>query len=609
MDEISSKMSSLSQLLLETSDTFHVPEFQRSFVWTKEQAIDLFNDLVEDTDEFSKDIEDLQGYLLGNIVLIENSNRNYLVIDGQQRLTSLTLLFKALYQRISDIINEADGRERDKWLQRIGQISRGYQILNDEDEFKGLRITHDEGLPFGQYYRDLIKDRSDENDVKLTDSDENIKEVYECFSEKLNELDDAKISKFIGYIKNKVKLIVTIAPSEGKAFQLFEVLNDRGRSLEPMDLVKNTFLKKIRQSGYNDDDIKIINSKWKGFIENLQLTPKKKISSSVFMKHFIANEFAENKKQDELFDFFKKRDTLNSGNEILKLINKLNKYSEIYASIEKNDQDNLFLKNNTNMHLLFKVLNVKQFHPILMSFYDAEKEIKEEVVDLCVKYGASIIYSSTQTNTIEKESINILKMIKESKDFYEKKNILKSQLNSLVSNYSEKLFNNINKTNFVNSSGKANNKAKGILSFIELKFNNNLDIVKPVKRITVEHILARKTKITNYEDYGFINEDDFIRHLNRIGNLTLLYHDENTSAGINNFSDKKALYESSNFIITNTIIKPMETPIKNGVETHRVNLINEYQPQYLNTEIWNKEKIENRSSNIANLLVDITKID
>ena len=609
MDEISSKMSSLSQLLLETSDTFHVPEFQRSFVWTKEQAIDLFNDLVEDTDEFSKDIEDLQGYLLGNIVLIENSNRNYLVIDGQQRLTSLTLLFKALYQRISDIINEADGRERDKWLQRIGQISRGYQILNDEDEFKGLRITHDEGLPFGQYYRDLIKDRSDENDVKLTDSDENIKEVYECFSEKLNELDDAKISKFIGYIKNKVKLIVTIAPSEGKAFQLFEVLNDRGRSLEPMDLVKNTFLKKIRQSGYNDDDIKIINSKWKGFIENLQLTPKKKISSSVFMKHFIANEFAENKKQDELFDFFKKRDTLNSGNEILKLINKLNKYSEIYASIEKNDQDNLFLKNNTNMHLLFKVLNVKQFHPILMSFYDAEKEIKEEVVDLCVKYGASIIYSSTQTNTIEKESINILKMIKESKDFYEKKNILKSQFNSLVSNYSEKLFNNINKTNFVNSSGKANNKAKGILSFIELKFNNNLDIVKPVKRITVEHILARKTKITNYEDYGFINEDDFIRHLNRIGNLTLLYHDENTSAGINNFSDKKALYESSNFIITNTIIKPMETPIKNGVETHRVNLINEYQPQYLNTEIWNKEKIENRSSNIANLLVDITKID
>ncbi|ARQ03689.1 hypothetical protein CA207_04310 [Macrococcoides caseolyticum] len=243
MHEITSEMISLGQLLLDDNKLFYIPEFQRDFVWKDEQARELINDLKEDTDGFIKDNDDLQGYLLGNIVLIENYKKRYLVIDGQQRLTTLTLLFKVLYERIDSIIERSEGKERDKWLKRIGQISNGYQVVDDEDNFKGLRIIHDEGLTFGGFYRDLITDKISEDTLIISDSDNNIREVYNTLSDELSNLNDAQMSKFISYIKNKVKLIVTTAPSEGKAFQLFEVLNDRGRSLEPMDLVKNTFLK------------------------------------------------------------------------------------------------------------------------------------------------------------------------------------------------------------------------------------------------------------------------------------------------------------------------------------------------------------------------------
>ena len=74
-----------------------------------------------------------------------------------------------------------------------------------------------------------------------------------------------------------MKLIVTIAPSEAKAFQLFEILNDRGRSLEPMDLIKNTFLKGLAQA--NKDD-KEFNINWDNIMNHLQIDKKKKISSS-----------------------------------------------------------------------------------------------------------------------------------------------------------------------------------------------------------------------------------------------------------------------------------------------------------------------------------------
>lgn len=608
MNEITSKMTSLGQLLLEDNKVFKIPEFQRDFVWGEEQANALISDMEEDTNYFTKESDELQGYLLGNIVLIENEEKNYLVIDGQQRLTTLTILFKVLYEKIYEIIEKSDGKNRDKWLKRIGDISNGYQIVDDEDNFKGLRVIHDEGLSFGSFYRDLIKDQLSEDTLIINDSDFKIKEVYEQLNERLQAFSDIQISKFITYIKNKVKLIVTIAPSEGKAFQLFEVLNDRGQSLEPMDLVKNTFLKTLRQSGFNDDDILVLNQNWKAFISNLQVTQKKKIQSSVFIKHFISSEYNKNIKQEDLFKFFK-NDVRLSGDEIIDFVKKLNKYSRIYSSIEKNYLENEYLTNNNDMYLVFKQFGIKQFHPILMNFYDAPKEIKTKVIDICCRYGATILFSSTQTNVIEKEMINIINKIRTGDSYQDKWESLERHLKILIENNSEKLKTNIEKNNFSNSTGSAQKKVRDMLYFIELKFNNNVLLVRPPKgkRITVEHILAKKSIIDDLNNYGFSSFEEYTRYLNRIGNLTLLYHDENTSVGTKRFSEKYETYKETDFIITKTIVTKIETTIKKGVETSRVSLINEHQPQYETNGIWTKKEIELRSKVISELVDKMIK--
>lgn len=599
-------MQKLADVLISNDRVYHIPEFQRDFVWGKEEAEELFNDFSEDTESFSKKNDDLQGYLLGNIVLIENKN-HYLVIDGQQRLTTITLLFKALYQTISSKISNTENEDRDKWLKKISNIDNAYQINDDEDAFEGLRITHDEGLTFGKYYRDLIRDNITLDDKLTKTSDQKISEVFDTLTEKINDLEDDQLNKFILYIKNKVKLIITIAPSEGKAFQLFEVLNDRGRSLEPMDLVKNMFLKQLRIDGFNDEDTKRFNENWSSFIENLILTKKTKIASSTFMKHFITSYYGKNIKQDKLFDFFKEKETMN-GSSILELSKNLERNSRIYSSIEKSPLNNDYIKEDINLYIIFKLLRIKQLHPLLMMFYNSTEEIKRKVNNICVKYGATIIFSSTQTNTIEKELPTIIETLMKVNDDDKKIEKLEELISKQISNYQEQLFNSVSTKTFANSAGKPLSKAIQILKFIELYYNSNNLIIYSKKNISLEHILARKTQIGAYEDFGFVDREEFDKYINRLGNLTILYSDENTSAGIQSVSEKKNIYQNSDFILTKSMVENLETGIKNGKETKRLDKINNYEPTYELSKLWTKDMIEKRGENLAELIIDSVKI-
>lgn len=602
MEEINSGMLSVNDLFVEGRKTFHIPDFQREFVWGKEEAEELINDFLSDTEDLSLPFDELQGYLLGNIVLIEDSKKQYLVVDGQQRITTLTLLFKALHEKTKKILEETEGQERDKWLTRMGQLNFAYEVLDEEDNFKGLRVSHSESLAFGKYYRNIIRN-VEETDID-TSSDNNISVVYETILEKLEDLSDKQIYKFIPYLKNKVKLIVTTSSSEGKAFQLFEVLNDRGRSLEPMDLIKNNFLKKLNLDGYNKEEIESFNNSWKNFLGNLSISKKRKISSSTFMKHFLICDYSVNLKQDKLFDYFK-NDEVFSSSRIKSLAVDLENKSKVYTSIQKDPLNNEFLKKDKNLYIIFKILRIKQLHPILMAFYEAAEETKGEVSSLLARYGASIVFSFQQTNMIEKELPVIMKEVNKGKNYDDKLIILDKEISKRILRSMELLENTIKSKNFINSNGKPLTKSMDILKFIELYYISNNLVINPNKKLSLEHILATKTHIENFKDYGFIDSNDLGKSLNKIGNLTLLYNDENASASNKDIKDKKIIYQSSDYKLTRLVVGELKSPIKNGKETEKINILNDYLKIDNNNDKWTKEDIDLRSEKIATFLKKI----
>ncbi|WAA13360.1 DUF262 domain-containing protein [Fervidibacillus halotolerans] len=605
--EIRSEMKNLTEILLNNNKTFHIPDFQRDFVWTSEQALELFRDFEEDTNGFQIETSNLPGYLLGNIVLIDAGNK-WLVVDGQQRLTTLTLTFKALYEVVKKKAYDLESPDHTRWLKRLGDLEKGFYKLDDAGEFLGLKITHESTLPFGEYYKSLIRDI--ENIKPKVQSDENIEEVYNTILDKIQDLEENQLIRFIAYLRTKVKLIVTTAPSEAKAFQLFEVLNDRGRSLEPLDLVKNRFLKQLNFAEYHKTDIEEFNSNWSGFINNLQITKNRKINSSTFMKHFISAEFGENIKQEKLFDFFHKNNIKDQSpkvntNEILSMSRKLLSVSELYKEIEKSPMDNPF-SCHQNMFILFKILRLKQMHPLLIIFYESNQDIKDRVLDAAVRYGASILFSYTQTNTIERElPILINKILDKKFSDEEKANVVLNELNKLIERRRKLIETIIPTKDFANARGTAQMKAVDMLKFIELYFNNNTSIITVPrgKRISVEHILSRSLKI-NLKEYGFKSDEEHQDYLNRIGNLTLLYNVENSGLGNSTFGEKINAYKKTDFMITKTIVEKVKTSIKSGKTAENVALINKYQPNYVTKDkkIWSKKDIDRRGQNIAKLV-------
>ena len=157
MAKITSEMQPLSQILVRSSDQFIIPDFQRAFVWTDEEANNLINDFMADTDNFTVDIDSLPGYLLGNIVLIKNNSDNSAdVVDGQQRLTTLTLLFKAVFIALEKLQHE-QSETANKWYRVMADIDKAFQFLDSDDKFKGLRILHNSSLDFGETYKESSK--------------------------------------------------------------------------------------------------------------------------------------------------------------------------------------------------------------------------------------------------------------------------------------------------------------------------------------------------------------------------------------------------------------------------------------------------------------------
>lgn len=117
LTEIVSEMRPINDVLITAEMPFLIPDFQRNFVWDKDEIKQLLADMDEDTDGFTKESSELEGYLLGNIVLInDEDNKQQQVVDGQQRLTTLSLMAKCLETIIAERISEANGDMADRYI-------------------------------------------------------------------------------------------------------------------------------------------------------------------------------------------------------------------------------------------------------------------------------------------------------------------------------------------------------------------------------------------------------------------------------------------------------------------------------------------------------------
>ena len=217
---------------------YHIPAYQRPYAWTEEETGTLFDDLYG---FYMSESED-ENYFLGSIVLIkENNNRKADVIDGQQRLTTLTILFSVLADNLKDPKKKTSCMKRlqEEGDELAGIASKPRVFLREWDQ------------PFfNQYIQDVKIDELLKLDPAGLDTEakrhiqQNCRLLREKFSDTFQE-DEAELLRFSNFLLNRCYLVAVSTPSQASAFRVFSVMNSRGLDLLPTDIIKSETIGKL----------------------------------------------------------------------------------------------------------------------------------------------------------------------------------------------------------------------------------------------------------------------------------------------------------------------------------------------------------------------------
>ena len=226
---------------------YTVDYFQREYKWERiniEQMVsDLVNAFMESYQEGhkTKDVEKYGTYYMGSIVLSEKGG-GASIIDGQQRITSLTLLLIYLYHATKKTMSEQLSNMI--YSDSYGEKSFNIQVEERESCLKALYET-------GEY---SVKDTDDESTRNMA---ERYQDICECFPRDL--FTDESLKSFVYWVKGKLILVKITALSEENAYTIFETMNDRGVPLTSSDMLKGFILSKFS----HEDTRKKVNAQWK----------------------------------------------------------------------------------------------------------------------------------------------------------------------------------------------------------------------------------------------------------------------------------------------------------------------------------------------------------
>jgi uncharacterized protein with ParB-like and HNH nuclease domain len=222
--------------IFEGSYQFEIPDYQRPYAWTTEQTEELFSDLVSAMHEVHTPGTTNQ-YFLGSIVLIKQDRETKsLVVDGQQRLSTLTILFSVLREVMPEAADEITGFLYKKGTMRLGEKNE-YRFIPREEDANFFHTFIQEPLGITK----LIASTH-----KLEDSRLRYRENAALLLEKVNALSDIERNALWKYVANDCALVVISTPALEAAYRIFSVLNSRGLDPAPIDIIKASVLGSIR---------------------------------------------------------------------------------------------------------------------------------------------------------------------------------------------------------------------------------------------------------------------------------------------------------------------------------------------------------------------------
>ncbi len=513
------------------SGFYKIPRFQRPYSWEKENVTDFWSDLIGDEGE---------DYFIGSMVVYKDGSSIFGVVDGQQRLTTVTIMLSVLRDKVK-ILGEkglADGMQR--LIARPDIESKKQNIIQPETSYP--------------YFQVKIQSYCSKEDLPdATQEEVAIKEAFEILdkavegylSSKKKDEEKVELIKLIRDRLLNLKVIFIEMENEEDAYVIFETLNTRGKDLEIADLLKSHLTRNIKGEIKDVDRAK---DKWVTITRNID-GAKGDIKIEDYIHHFWVSSISYIPKKKVYKDIKTKIHPKNANSYLDAFLSESEYYCAIYDPTfiawdkqEVSIQDSLFA---------FVAFNIRQPIPLILSVLSSykSKSLKlkkaKQFLDVIEKFHFfhTAITSQRSSGGLSRfYSVMAQSLRKAGGDTNKTEELLtelKEKLEKRLPNFSEFYlgFQTVKYT-------RKNSKRKKLVQYILRKLDNHMRGLTPIDYglMTIEHVASESDQFAS----------EFI---GQIGNLIYVSsNDNNRKLKDRTFNDKVKFFRENYKHLDNTLL-------------------------------------------------------
>lgn len=508
--------------LLSNGVKYTVPRFQRDYSWDQEQWEDLWAD-IEGLDQ--------EGYhYMGYIVLQRKNQHDFEVIDGQQRLVTLSILILAAMQHIQRLIDQ--GNDAADNAERLKEITSRY--IGSKD-IVSLRVSSKLTLNRnnGRFYKDLCSNLRAPEARGTTITNQLIKQVFEFFCNKAMGHTGADIGEFINKFSSRLIFTKIVVQDSLNAYKVFETLNARGVKLSTPDLLKNYIFSVVTQhDDVADETLDDLDETWSAILNQLG---ENDFTAFVRYHHNTRQPFVSKK---ELFKAV--RQQYATAEQAYGYLRSLTEAAPLYASLsapldEWWRRDNGIYQDAVHFLIGLKLFGIRQPYTVLMAAFQ-QFSASEFIKTLTYIYILSIRYNVICNYSPNEQEMRYNQIaIKISNGDFSRASHVKNSKEFRDLYPDDATFKNAFEY-YKMPSRRSSKKIRFLLAEIENNAGRQINYLDT----TLEHVCPYNPEQAWVASFGQGVNDV----ADRLGNMVLLEQDELRRA---DFSDKKAHYLQTTF--------------------------------------------------------------
>lgn len=517
--------------------TYRIPRFQRDYSWTSDEWEDLWADILA---TLKPDGE--SSHYMGYLVLQSADDKTFDVIDGQQRLTTLSLIVLGVLKNLQRQIDA--GNEGDANTQRVNQIRQTYVgYLDPVTLIARPKLTLNRNN--NAYYRDYLLPLGHLPKRNLRASEHSLRKAFEWFDKQIaiylkasSGNEGARLASLVEDISDKLFFTVITVTDELNAYKVFETLNARGVRLSATDLLKNYLFSVLDRGGESDHELHNLEERWESLVGRLQ---------SENFPDFLRAHWNSRRNFARQADLFKTiRSKILDREAVFGLLRGMEEDLDTYLALTSPEVSDWSPEDKHNAGVL-KTFRVRQPYPLLLaarrSFNASDfSGLLRATVVISMRYNViSALGTAEQERTYNTVAERIASG--ELKQLGETLAAMRSiyvEDRAFCAAFAEKVIRTTDSRN--------NRVVRLILCALERHISGN-DHSFTSDAFNIEHILPQRAP----DGWGGFSNEEMDGLLYRLGNMTLMQTGANRDAGNADYAAKRPDYQQSGFVLTQKV--------------------------------------------------------